>query len=49
MQYLDFHARLNTGIDKIIDYYERSADSDAYIMAMHMILINMLPDLELTF
>lgn len=49
MQYLDFHTGLNAGIDKIIDYYERSADSDAYIMAMRTILINMLPDLELTF
>lgn len=34
MQYLDFQDGFNAGIDKIIDYYQRSADSDAYIMAM---------------
>ncbi|KAF8336664.1 ribonuclease H-like domain-containing protein [Amanita rubescens] len=33
-QYADFQDGLNAGIDKIIDYYDRSADSDAYIMAM---------------
>lgn len=39
MQYLDFRDGLNAGIDKIIDYYDRSADSDAYIMAMCTIYI----------
>ncbi|KAF8638777.1 hypothetical protein AX14_010153, partial [Amanita brunnescens Koide BX004] len=34
IQYLDFQDGLNAGIDKIVDYYQRSADSDAYIMAM---------------
>ncbi len=36
-QYADFQDGLNAGIDKIVDYYDRSADSDAYIMAMCMI------------
>ncbi|KIL54468.1 hypothetical protein M378DRAFT_92486, partial [Amanita muscaria Koide BX008] len=33
-KYSDFKAGLRAGINKVTDYYEKTADSDAYIMAM---------------
>ena len=33
-RYSNFIPALNAGMDKITTYYERSADSDAHIMAM---------------
>ncbi|KAG0703192.1 hypothetical protein DFH29DRAFT_874598 [Suillus ampliporus] len=34
IKYIDFHQALDAAIDKISDYYTKSASSDAHIMAM---------------
>ncbi|KAN0094364.1 Ribonuclease H-like domain containing protein [Tylopilus felleus] len=36
VDYVDFRVGLEAGVNKIAEYYEKSADSDVYIMAMHM-------------
>jgi hypothetical protein len=33
-KYADFTDALQAGIDKISEYYEKAADSDAYVFAM---------------
>ena len=35
-EYVDFRPALEAGIKKVADYYEKTADSDSYIMAMCM-------------
>ena len=36
VDYVDFRVGLEAGVNKIAEYYEKSADSDVYIMAMRM-------------
>ncbi|KAG1779171.1 hypothetical protein EV702DRAFT_1044108 [Suillus placidus] len=36
IKYIDFHQALDAAIDKILDYYMKSASSDAHIMAMFL-------------
>jgi hypothetical protein len=38
-EYLGFWPALEAGIKKIASYYKKTADSDAYIMAMHMLIL----------
>ena len=38
-EYLGFRPALEAGIKKIASYYEKTADSDAYIMAMCMLTL----------
>jgi hypothetical protein len=41
-KYAPFHEGLNAAVEKIHEYYDRTAESDAYIMAMCMCLLFML-------
>jgi len=48
LKYEPFHEALETGTAKIDEYYQKTADSDAYTFAMRMFFISVYPTLKLT-
>jgi len=49
LKYEVFHKALEAGTAKINEYYEKTADSDAYTFAMHTFFIPAYPTLKLTY
>ncbi|KAH7902996.1 hypothetical protein BJ138DRAFT_1021272 [Hygrophoropsis aurantiaca] len=45
VKYIDFTDALSAGVEKINEYYEKTADSDAYIFAMCMLSLNFYNDI----